>query len=144
MLFRSGATLCVSTQVGCPVACPFCASGRAGLVRNLEASEILEQYLAGRALGPLSRSVVMGIGEPLLNLRVLTSALGAVHDEMGLGARRVTVSTVGFPDRLRAAAETRRRVSSKTARPRRPMPFACASAASLRANSRSARRGWGR
>lgn len=102
-----GATLCVSTQVGCPVACPFCASGRAGLVRNLEASEILEQYLAGRALGPLSRSVVMGIGEPLLNLRALTSALGAVHDEMGLGARRVTVSTVGFPDRLRAAAETR-------------------------------------
>ncbi len=46
---NKGATLCVSTQVGCPVACPFCASGRAGLVRNLEAHEILEQFLAGRA-----------------------------------------------------------------------------------------------
>jgi 23S rRNA (adenine2503-C2)-methyltransferase len=99
-----GATLCVSTQVGCPVACPFCASGRAGLVRNLEAWEILEQYLAGRALGPLARSVVMGIGEPLLNLKALSAALRVVHDDLGLGARRVTVSTVGFPERLRAAA----------------------------------------
>ncbi len=102
-----GATLCVSTQVGCPVACPFCASGRAGLVRNLEAAEILEQYLAGRALGPLARSVVMGIGEPLLNLRALSDALQVVHDELGLGARRLTVSTVGFPERLRAAALAR-------------------------------------
>ena len=100
-----GATLCVSTQVGCPVACPFCASGRAGLVRNLEAHEILEQYLAGRALGPLARSVVMGIGEPLLNLEATSAALRVVHDELGLGARKITVSTVGFPDRLRAAAE---------------------------------------
>ena len=102
-----GATLCVSTQVGCPVACPFCASGKLGLVRNLRADEILEQYLHGRALGPLSRSVVMGIGEPLLNFEALTSALGVVHDELGLGARRITVSTVGFPERLRRAADSR-------------------------------------
>ena len=99
-----GATLCVSTQVGCPVACPFCASGRAGLARNLEAHEILEQYLLGRALGPLSRSVVMGIGEPLLNFKNVERALRLVHDELGLGARKITLSTVGFPDRLRAAA----------------------------------------
>lgn len=99
-----GATLCVSTQVGCPVACPFCASGRAGLERNLAAHEILEQFVRGQALGALGRSVVMGIGEPLLNFEALSVALDAVHDEMGLGARRVTVSTVGFPERLRRIA----------------------------------------
>ncbi|MBM3988942.1 MAG: 23S rRNA (adenine(2503)-C(2))-methyltransferase RlmN [Planctomycetes bacterium] len=99
-----GATLCVSSQVGCPVACPFCASGRAGLVRNLEAHEIVEQYVRGRAIGMLARSVVMGIGEPLLNFANLSAALDVVHDEMGLGSRKVTVSTVGFPDRLRRIA----------------------------------------
>lgn len=101
-----GATLCVSTQIGCPVACPFCASGLAGLARNLEAHEILEQYLRGRALGTLSRSVVMGIGEPLLNYAALRAALDVVHAEMGLSARKITVSTVGFPDRVRRIAET--------------------------------------
>lgn len=99
-----GATLCVSSQIGCPVACPFCASGRAGLVRNLEMHEILEQYVRGRALGELSRSVVMGIGEPLLNFANLSRALDVVHDEMAIGSRKVTVSTVGFPDRLRRIA----------------------------------------
>jgi len=99
-----GATLCVSTQAGCPVGCPFCASGQLGLARNLEAHEILEQYVRGRALGPLARSVVMGMGEPLLNYKALAIALDAVHDEMGLGSRKVTVSTVGFPERLRELA----------------------------------------
>lgn len=98
------ATLCVSTQVGCPVGCPFCASGLAGLERNLSTGEILEQFVRGRHLGPLSRAVVMGIGEPLLNWKNLEPALRAVNEELGLGARRVTVSTVGFPDRLRKIA----------------------------------------
>jgi 23S rRNA (adenine2503-C2)-methyltransferase len=79
------------------------------LSRNLRAHEILEQYVRGRELGPLSRSVVMGMGEPLLNYAALEKALDAVHDEMGLGSRRVTVSTVGFPDRLRALAPKRPR-----------------------------------
>ncbi|HEV8112867.1 MAG TPA: 23S rRNA (adenine(2503)-C(2))-methyltransferase RlmN [Planctomycetota bacterium] len=105
----AGATLCVSTQVGCPIACPFCASGKLGLLRNLEAHEILEQYVRGRALSPVSRSVVMGMGEPLLNFENLGVALAAVHDEMGLGSRKVTVSTVGFPDRLRRIAPTKPR-----------------------------------
>ncbi len=100
-----GATLCGSTQAGCPVGCPFCASGRAGLARNLTAGEILEQYLRGLALGPLSRSVVMGVGEPLLNLENLLGALHSVRTEIGLGARRITVSTVGFPERVRRLAE---------------------------------------
>ncbi len=106
---KKGATLCISTQVGCPVACPFCASGRDGLVRNLEAHEILEQFLRGRALGELSRSVVMGIGEPLLNYENLSAALHLVREGMGLGARKVTVSTAGFPERLRRIAPTRPR-----------------------------------
>ncbi len=104
-----GATLCVSTQVGCPIACPFCASGKLGLMRNLHAHEIIEQYVRGRALGPLARSVVMGMGEPLLNYPSLSAALDVVHDEMGLGSRKVTVSTVGFPDRLRKLAPLRPR-----------------------------------
>ncbi|MCZ6599154.1 MAG: 23S rRNA (adenine(2503)-C(2))-methyltransferase RlmN [Planctomycetota bacterium] len=104
---KRGATLCVSTQVGCPVGCPFCASGKLGLKRNLEAHEIVEQFLLGRAIGPVSRSVVMGIGEPLLNYAALSAALEIVHDELGLGARRITVSTVGFPERLRKIAPTR-------------------------------------
>lgn len=106
---RDGATLCVSTQAGCPIGCPFCASGQLGLARNLASHEILEQYVRGRALGRLSRSVVMGMGEPLLNYANLSTALDAVHDEMGLGSRRVTVSTVGFPDRLRKLAPLRPR-----------------------------------
>lgn len=104
-----GATLCVSSQAGCPVGCPFCASGLAGLARNLEAHEIVEQYVRGRAIGPVARSVVMGIGEPFLNLAQLTAALTVVAEEMGLGARKLTVSTVGFPDRLRKAAREKPR-----------------------------------
>ncbi len=99
-----GATLCVSSQAGCPVGCPFCASGLLGLERNLESHEILEQFVRGRAVGPLRRAVVMGIGEPLLNFENLNDALGVVREEMGLGGRKITVSTVGFPDRLRRAA----------------------------------------
>ena len=104
-----GATICVSTQVGCPIACPFCASGKLGLLRNLEAHEILEQFLRGRAIGPVARAVVMGMGEPFLNFENLQRALTAVHDEMGLGSRKITVSTVGFPDRLRKAAPSKPR-----------------------------------
>lgn len=99
-----GATLCVSTQVGCPVSCPFCASGRNGLDRNLSRAEILEEFVRGRAVGPLGRVVVMGIGEPLLNLTEVRAALDVVNAEMGIGTRKITLSTVGFPDRLAALA----------------------------------------
>ncbi|MDP6741262.1 MAG: 23S rRNA (adenine(2503)-C(2))-methyltransferase RlmN, partial [Planctomycetota bacterium] len=104
-----GATLCVSTQIGCPVACPFCASGLDGLARNLQPHEILEQFAQGRALGELRRVVVMGIGEPLLNFENLTLALEQAHEHMGLGARKITVSSVGFPERLHRAARTQPR-----------------------------------
>lgn len=99
---EKGWTICVSTQVGCPVACRFCASGADGLVRNLEWWEIVEQFLHGRAAHAISRAVVMGIGEPTLNIDNLLKALALVTDPQGfgLGARRITISTVGYPDKI--------------------------------------------
>lgn len=99
-------TLCVSTQVGCPVACVFCASGLDGVRRNLSTGEIVEQVLhARRAAGPgreITNLVCMGIGEPMLNLDNLLPALARIHDPAGLnmGARRITVSTSGYPQQI--------------------------------------------
>lgn len=94
-------TVCVSTQVGCPVGCVFCASGVGGLVRNLEAAEIVEQVLhVRRHLGQRpSHIVVMGMGEPLLNLEHLAAAIQRLIAEPGLGfsPRRITVSTASTP-----------------------------------------------
>lgn len=103
-------TVCVSTQVGCPVGCVFCASGLGGLHRNLTAGEILEQALHARSRieppGELTHIVVMGIGEPLANYDALVRALRILTAPWGLGLspRRITVSTVGLPDRIRALA----------------------------------------
>jgi 23S rRNA (adenine2503-C2)-methyltransferase len=105
-------TLCVSTEVGCPVRCAFCASGLEGLVRPLAAHEIVEQVLHARRLlaadgvRALTNLVLMGMGEPLLNYDATVAALAALRDPggIGLGARRITLSTVGIVegmDRLR-------------------------------------------
>ena len=99
-------TLCVSAQVGCPVACVFCASGLDGVRRNLSTGEIVEQVLhARRCLDPgreITNVVFMGIGEPMLNLDNLLPALARIHDAEGLnmGARRITVSTAGYPEHI--------------------------------------------
>ncbi len=99
-------TLCVSSQVGCPVACVFCASGMFGVRRNLGAAEIAEQVLVARAAlpadRPLTNLVVMGMGEPMLNLDALLPALQRIHDPqgIGMGARRITVSTSGYPRQM--------------------------------------------
>jgi 23S rRNA (adenine2503-C2)-methyltransferase len=92
------------------VKCVFCASGALGLKRQLSSGEIVEQVLHGRRAAKdraITNIVVMGIGEPLLNLENLTRALEIINspDGLGIGARRVTVSTVGFPDRIRRVAE---------------------------------------
>jgi 23S rRNA (adenine2503-C2)-methyltransferase len=103
-------TLCISTQVGCPVGCVFCASGMFGVRRNLTAGEIVEQVLVARARLPegrrLTNLVVMGMGEPMLNLDALLPALQRVHDPdgLGLGARRITVSTSGYPRQMKQFA----------------------------------------
>lgn len=103
-------TVCISTQVGCAMGCVFCASGLLGLKRNLSTGEILEQVLQLDRLlernEKITNLVVMGIGEPLANLQALIPALNALHDNfgLGLGARRMTVSTVGLPDKIREFA----------------------------------------
>jgi len=105
-------TQCISTQVGCAVKCAFCRSGRAGLVRNLTAAEIVSQIHLARAHhfpGETLRNVVfMGVGEPLHNLDNVLRALEILGhpDGLDLSSRRVTVSTVGVPrgiERLGAA-----------------------------------------
>lgn len=99
-------TLCISTQVGCPVGCIFCASGMFGVKRNLTAGEIAEQVLLARSRLPdprnLTNLVVMGMGEPMLNLDSLLPALQRIHapDGLNLGARRITVSTSGYPRQM--------------------------------------------
>ena len=93
-----GRTICISTQVGCPVMCVFCASGLGGMERNLETAEILEQVLWLRhEQGPFHRVVVMGMGDAGHNLDATLAALDVLLDEEGMGfsARRVTLSTVG-------------------------------------------------
>lgn len=103
-------TICISTQVGCAMGCVFCASGMLGLKRNLGREEILEQILRlDRLLDKdekLTNIVVMGIGEPLQNLPVLLPVLDEITDPKGLGLspRRITISTVGLPSRIRELA----------------------------------------
>ncbi|MFK5956078.1 MAG: 23S rRNA (adenine(2503)-C(2))-methyltransferase RlmN [Planctomycetota bacterium] len=99
----AGRTLCLSTQVGCPVKCRFCASGMEGLSRNLTQGEILEQVLwLRRAQGDFQRIVVMGMGEAGFNLDAVLGALDVLLDDTGFGlsARRITLSTVGPKDTL--------------------------------------------
>jgi 23S rRNA (adenine2503-C2)-methyltransferase len=113
VLLRDGPrrTICISSQVGCAMGCVFCASGLDGVVRNLTAGEIVEQTLLLARLLPqeerLSHIVVMGMGEPLANLDSLLSALGEATSPTGLGIghRRITISTVGLPPAIRRLAE---------------------------------------
>lgn len=104
-------TVCLSTQVGCGMGCVFCASGLLGVKRNLSSGEIIDQFLRlDRLLGDderITNVVIMGMGEPLANLKALLPALETLHSRgaIGLGARRITVSTVGLPDRMREFAD---------------------------------------
>jgi 23S rRNA (adenine2503-C2)-methyltransferase len=104
-------TICLSTQVGCAMGCVFCASGLQGFTRNLSTGEILEQVLhLDRLLPPLERItnvVVMGMGEPLANLPNLLRALESLEEKGGLGmsTRRITISTVGLPEKIRELAK---------------------------------------
>jgi 23S rRNA (adenine2503-C2)-methyltransferase len=104
-------TLCVSTQVGCPLACSFCATGAMGFTRNLTTAEIVDQVCRMREALPEGRSltnvVFMGMGEPLLNLAAVLDAVRLLVEPraFGFAPRRVTVSTAGVVPRLRALVE---------------------------------------
>jgi 23S rRNA (adenine2503-C2)-methyltransferase len=92
-------TACLSTQAGCPAGCVFCKTG-AAFLRNLDSGEIVEQFLLlrGMAENPIANIVIMGMGEPLLNLAELRRALAVINDKKGLNfsRRRITVSTCGI------------------------------------------------
>jgi 23S rRNA (adenine2503-C2)-methyltransferase len=105
---RERHTLCISSQAGCAVGCPFCATGELGFGRDLETAEILDQVrAAARRLGAdgkrLTNVVFMGMGEPLLNLDRVLEAIAALSDPVrfGLGARHITVSTSGVVPGIR-------------------------------------------
>jgi 23S rRNA (adenine2503-C2)-methyltransferase len=104
-------TACVSSQVGCPVGCKFCASGINGAKGNLAADQIVEQvYRFNTILQPrgerITNIVFMGMGEPLANYANLMQAIRVLHDPQcfNIGARRITVSTVGVPPKMRELA----------------------------------------
>jgi 23S rRNA (adenine2503-C2)-methyltransferase len=112
-------TMCISSQAGCGMNCPFCATGQAGLTRNLSAGEIVDQVVAGaRTLsrgevpggpGRVNNVVFMGMGEPLANYNAVRRALHALIDPspagLGISARGVTVSTVGLVPRIAQLAQ---------------------------------------
>jgi len=102
-------TACISTQVGCPVGCVFCASGLEGVKRNLNAGQIVEQVMRLKRLCEpehrLSNVVFMGLGEPLANYDNTIAALRLINGCVGIGARKITVSTVGLPKQMRRLAD---------------------------------------
>ncbi len=107
MHYRDRATVCVSSQAGCAMGCTFCATGQGGFTRHLSVGEIVEQVVAaGREARPrrVSNVVFMGMGEPLANYNRLWAAVTALHDELGLSARHLTISTVGVVPGIRRLA----------------------------------------
>src|ERR1700757_4585610 len=106
-------TVCISSQAGCGMACPFCATGQGGLTRNLSTAEILEQVRAAAVTlrddwgDRLSNVVFMGMGEPLANYARVLAAVRGITAGFGISARSVTVSTVGLAPAIRKLADER-------------------------------------
>ena len=102
-------TACLSTQVGCRMGCTFCQTGAAGFRRQLGADEIVAQLYSLQELADrrISNVVLMGMGEPLDNIDAVQDALSIITDDMGIciGARKITVSTVGIPEGIRRLRE---------------------------------------
>lgn len=104
-------TLCVSTQVGCPLDCKFCATAKMGFYRNLTASEIIDQLIQVRKITGkhVSNLVFMGMGEPLMNYSNVMKSVEIITTAMGIAARRITISTAGWiPGILKMADENRK------------------------------------
>jgi 23S rRNA (adenine2503-C2)-methyltransferase len=118
MTYPGRATVCVSSQAGCAMACPFCATGQAGFRRHLSAGEIVEQVVRARSFFVASQApgarhatkinvVLMGMGEPLANYDAVWAAVERVHGDLGISARHITVSTVGIVPGIRRLAGER-------------------------------------
>ncbi len=101
-------TVCVSTQVGCGMGCKFCATGKIGLIRNLSFYEIADQVLSVQKITGerITNVVLMGMGEPFANLDEVLKALRIINKHIGIGARKITVSTAGIVPGIKRFAET--------------------------------------
>ncbi|RCV29252.1 hypothetical protein SETIT_5G469100v2 [Setaria italica] len=99
-------TACVSSQVGCPLRCSFCATGKGGFARNLRPHEIVEQVLAIEEMFKhrVTNVVFMGMGEPMLNLKSVLEAHRCFNKELKIGQRMMTISTVGVPNTIKMLA----------------------------------------
>ena len=118
MRYPERVTMCISSQVGCGMNCPFCATGQGGLTRNLSTAEIVEQVLAGArdlaagkiegGFGRVNNLVFMGMGEPMANYNAVMGAIRRLTDDapagLGMSARGITVSTVGLVPRIKQLA----------------------------------------
>ena len=100
-------TVCVSSQIGCPMGCDFCATGKGGYIRNLETYEIVDQVLTVQEdfQRRVSNIVFMGMGEPLLNTKNVVAAVRSLNQDIGIGQRMITVSTVGIPGHIHRLAK---------------------------------------
>jgi 23S rRNA (adenine2503-C2)-methyltransferase len=106
MRYRDGRrSLCLSSQSGCPLTCTFCATGQMRFGRNLTTSEILDQALHFRRLGPVDHAVFMGMGEPLMNLDAVLGACERLPD-LGISHRHTAISTVGWIPGINRLTET--------------------------------------
>ena len=110
MLYPDRVTVCVSSQVGCAMGCGFCATGQAGFTRHLSVGEIVEQVtVAAREARSMDRRlgnvVFMGMGEPLANEAAVWDSVERLHDDLGLSARKITISTVGLVPGIRRLTE---------------------------------------
>jgi 23S rRNA (adenine2503-C2)-methyltransferase len=106
-------TVCVSTQVGCPMACDFCATGKGDYLRNLKAYEIIDQVLTVQEdfERRVSHVVFMGMGEPLLNIPEVIAAVKSLNQDVGIGQRSLTISTVGLPGKIKQLAQHKLQVT---------------------------------
>ena len=118
MRYRERNTICISTQVGCPMNCAFCATGQMGFIRNLSAGEIVAQVLFfSRLLKSeglkLTNIVVMGMGEPFHNYDAVMKAVDIISDPDGMdfGERRITISTVGIVPRIEQFTAAKRQIN---------------------------------
>ena len=100
-------TVCISSQVGCAVDCKFCATASMGFIKNLRASEIVDQViqLQSQSDSKITNVVFMGMGEPFLNYNNVMEAAKILNQTMGFGARRITISTAGISSKIRQMAD---------------------------------------
>ena len=118
MRYNERNTICISTQVGCPMNCAFCATGQMGFIRNLSTGEIVGQVLYFARLlkeegKKLTNIVVMGMGEPFHNYDAVMKAIDIINDPDGMnfGERRITISTVGLVPRIEQFTAAKRQVN---------------------------------